>query len=163
MCAVQNIWTERGRKKGSRLRNRQHPGPAEEEKFHDANNPALIQPSRTTRGKLKKWQMTIPQTKGAGRGAFFPTPLPRQCKGGLPVHKSCMPLSAWEGPGSVKIRLSPNLPPGNSPLDSGTPGVSVKRCHLASSCGPGTEGSHKLGNLTVVFLSNSTRVHLYTI
>ena len=59
-----------------------------------------------------------------------------------------MPLSASEGPGSLKILLSPNLPPGNSPLDSGTPGGSVKSCHLSSSCGPGTGGSHKLGNLS---------------
>ena len=51
---------------------------------------------------------------------FFPTPLPRQCKGGLPVHRSGMPLSASEGPGSLKILLSPNLPTGNSPLDRGT-------------------------------------------
>ena len=53
---------------------------------------------------------------------FCLTPLPRQCKGGLPVHRSGMPLSALEGPGSLKILLSPNLPPGNSTLDRWTQG-----------------------------------------
>ena len=43
---------------------------------------------------------------------FFSTPLPRQCKGGLPVHKSGMPLSASKGPGPINALLCPSFTPG---------------------------------------------------
>ena len=53
-----------------------------------------------------KWRVTCPQGWSLNMlfffvffflFFFFPTPLPRQCKGGLPVHRSGMPLSASEG------------------------------------------------------------------
>ena len=58
---------------------------------------------------------------------------PRQCKGGLPVHKSSMPLSASKKPRPIKTLVGPALPPGNQLLGSRAPKGPIKlQCHLSN-------------------------------